>query len=158
MDSSRDDGPQKLLKNDGSISVQVVESMRTPGRLSDAANASLEGTRVLTLQSFLSANAIRATDSMHGIDWCSSNNSTPCAVRSISVPVLFAAMGAHYFIRDNELHYEMAASADKDFIVVEGATHGIRPCTSREHTPGEYANSVRHFFDYVRNWIDERFQ
>ena len=35
---------------------------------------------------------------------------------------------AHYFIRDNEIHYEVAASADKDFIVIEGATHGITPC------------------------------
>ena len=31
-------------------------------------------------------------------------------------------MGGHYFIRDNEIHYEMAASKDKDFVVIEGAT------------------------------------
>jgi hypothetical protein len=45
------------------------------------------------------------------------------------------AMGAHYFIRDNELHFEDAASGDKDFIVVEGATHGFAPCTACENTP-----------------------
>ena len=33
-------------------------------------------------------------------------------------------MGAHYFVRDNELHYDIAASKDKDFVVIEGATHG----------------------------------
>ena len=38
--------------------------------------------------------------------------------------VLFAAMGGYTFIRDNEIHYELAASKDKDYIVVEGATHG----------------------------------
>ena len=31
-------------------------------------------------------------------------------------------MGAHYFIRDSEMFYEWAKSADKDFIVIEGAT------------------------------------
>jgi hypothetical protein len=43
-------------------------------------------------------------------------------VQSISVPVLFAAMGGSVFIRDNELAYEVARSPDKDFVVIEGAT------------------------------------
>ena len=150
--------PQKLLKNDGTIATQVVESVRPIGRGSEAQNASFaNGTRLLTARSFLSANAIRARDSMDDIDWCSSNNSTPCALRAISIPLLVTAMGAHYFIRDNEIHYEVAASADKDFVVVEGATHGIRPCTACERTPGQYSNSVRNFFDYVQRWIDARF-
>jgi pimeloyl-ACP methyl ester carboxylesterase len=152
--------PQKLLKNDGTIATQIVESVRpapmTPG--APARNASFtNGTRLLTLRSFLSANAIRARDSMDDIDWCSSNNSTPCALRSITIPVLITAMGAHYFIRDNEIHYEAAASADRDFIVVEGATHGIRPCTPCEKTPGQYGNSVKNYFDYVAKWINARF-
>jgi len=150
--------PQKLLKNDGTIATQVVESVRPIGRGSEAQNASFaNGTRLLTARSFLSANAIRARDSMDDIDWCSSNNSTPCALRAISIPLLVTAMGAHYFIRDNEIHYEVAASADKDFVVLEGATHGIRPCTACERTPGQYSNSVRNFFDYVQRWITARF-
>ncbi len=36
------------------------------------------------------------------------------------VPVLIAAMGAHYFIRDNDIHYEVAASDDKDFVIIRG--------------------------------------
>ena len=79
------------------------------------------------------------------------------AVRAVSIPLLVTAMGAHYFIRDNEIHYDMAASADKDFIVIEGATHGIRPCTVCERSPGEYSNTVRNFFDYVQRWINARF-
>ena len=123
--------PQKLLKNDGTVVTQIVESVRPIGRGSEAQNAAFStGTRLLTARSFLSANAIRAHDSMDDIDWCSSNNSTPCALRVVTIPLLVTAMGAHYFIRDNEIHFEVAASADKDFIVVEGATHGIRPCTA----------------------------
>ena len=150
--------PRKLLKNDGTVVTQIVESVRPVGRGNDAANAAFRtGTRLLTLRSFLSANAIRAKDSMDDIDWCSSNNSTPCAVQRISVPLLVTAMGAHYFVRDNELHYEMAASKDKDFVVIEGATHGIAPCTACERTAGQYGNSVKNFFDYVAKWIAQRY-
>lgn len=150
--------PRKLLKNDGTISTQIVESAmrygappRGPARFSGTA-------RVLTVRSFLSTNAVRASNSQDGIDYCSTNNSVPCAVRSITVPVLFAAMGAYTFIRDNEIHYELAASSDKDYIVVEGATHGATPCKECENTPGQYSNSVRNFFDYVARWINSRFR
>ena len=150
--------PRKLLKNDGTVVTQIVDSVRPIGRGSEAQNASFStGTRLLTARSFLSANAIRAHDSMDDIDWCSSNNSTPCALKVVTIPLFITAMGAHYFIRDNEIHFDVAASPDKDFIVVEGATHGIRPCTACERTPGQYANSVRNYFDYVQRWITERF-
>jgi pimeloyl-ACP methyl ester carboxylesterase len=149
--------PRKLLKNDGSISTEIIESAmhygapaRTPGSFRDTA-------RVLTVRSFLSTNAIRATNSQDGIEYCSTNNSVPCAVKSITVPVLFAAMGGYTFIRDNELHYELAASKDKDFIVIEGATHGATPCKECEKTPGQYSNSVKNFFDYAAQWINSRF-
>ena len=150
--------PRKLLKNDGTVTTQIVESVRPASRGSEQQNASFEhGTRMLTVKSFLSANAVRSTNSMDGIDWCSSNNSTPCAVQNITVPVLFTAMGGHYFIRDNEIHYEMSASKDKDFIVIDGATHGIRPCTACETSPGQYSNTVRNFFDYVQKWVTDRY-
>ncbi len=150
--------PQKLLKNDGTIITQIVESVRVPApelaQLNPAFNG---GTLFLTVRSFLSANAIRAWDSIDGIDHCSSNNSTVCAVQSISVPVLFATMQGHYFIRDNEIHYDLAKSKDKDLIVIEGATHGITPCMPCEQFPGQYSNSVKNFFDYVAAWINARF-
>jgi pimeloyl-ACP methyl ester carboxylesterase len=150
--------PRRLLKNDGTVSMQIVESVRQPARGYDRRNASFEGgARMMTLRSFLSANAIRARDSMDDVDWCSSNNSTRCAVRSLSIPILIAAMGAHYFIRDSEIHYEEAASADKELIVVEGATHGATPCTACETTAGQYANSQKNFYDYATQWIKARF-
>jgi pimeloyl-ACP methyl ester carboxylesterase len=150
--------PQKLLKNDGTVATQIVESVRRPARGYDRRNASFDGgARVMTVRSFLSANAIRARDSLDDVDWCSSNNSTPCAVRSISIPTLITAMGAHYFIRDNEIHYAAAAAADKEFIVIEGATHGFAPCTACETTPGQYGNSQKNFFDYAAKWINARF-
>ncbi len=151
--------PRNLLKNDGTIDdCCVLDSVRVAAPDIAKQNATFDGgTLFLTVRSFLSANAVRATNSLDGIDHCSSNNSTVCALQQISVPVLFGAMGGHYFIRDNEIHYEVAKSKDKDFITIEGATHSISPCTECENTKGQYANSVKNFFDYVAKWVNARF-
>jgi pimeloyl-ACP methyl ester carboxylesterase len=150
--------PVKLLRNDGTVAMQVVKSVFVANPSVARGNLRFgTGTKVFTLRSFLSAQAIRAGNAVDDIDYCSSNNSTICAVQSISVPVLFAAMGAHYFIRDNERQYDMARSKDKDFVVIEGANHGFTPCTPCETRPGQYSNTVKNLFDYTANWINARF-
>lgn len=150
--------PQKLIKNDGTVVTEIVKSVRVPNLQAARQNGQFEnGTRLLTVKSFLGANAVRATDSMDGIDHCSSNNSPPCHLPAITVPTLVTAMGGHYFIRDNEIHYELSGAKDKDFVVVEGAEHGQTPCKACETTPGQYGNSVKNFYNYVRDWIDKRF-
>ena len=60
--------PQKLLKNDGTIVTQIVESVRLPDPDTCRVKAqhSTAVREFLTVSSFLSANAIRATDSMDG--------------------------------------------------------------------------------------------
>jgi hypothetical protein len=150
--------PERLLRNNGSIVTQVVTSVYVAEPRLAALHRTFDaGTKVLSIRSFLSANAVRSTNSLSEIDDCSSNNSTICAVRSIRVPELFVAMGAHYFVRDTEREYDAATTADKDMIVIEGATHGFTPCTRCETTPGQYANSVKNFFDYVHDWIGKRY-
>lgn len=150
--------PRKLLRNNGTTVTQIVRSVRPATRPNPAQNATFDGgARLLTLKSFLTANAIRSTNSMTGIDWCSSNNSTPCALGQIAVPLLVSAMGGNTGLRDNEWLYETAASRDKDFFVLEGATHNIDPCVECETRKGEYGNSVRNFFNYVRDWLNVRF-
>jgi len=150
--------PQKLVKNDGTVVTQIVKSVRPPDTGRAAPNGTYNtGARLLTVTSFLSANAIRATDSLDysKIDWCSTNNSVPCALKSISVPILITAMGAHYFVSDSEYYFDVAKSTDKDFITIEGAVHGITPCN--ECAGGPYSNSVKNFFDYVAKWINARY-
>jgi hypothetical protein len=128
--------PRKLLKKDGTIEdQQKVESVRMAG-LDPKAARSFEATMFLMAKSFLSVRAMRSMDAMDRIDWCSSNNSTNCNLQRVSTPLLVTAMGGHYFIRDSELFFEMAASRDKDFFVIEGATHNGTPCTSVEGLPG----------------------
>ena len=106
----------------------VVESVRIPQPEDAANNASYsDGTLFLTVRSFLSLRSIRAWNSMDGLDIDSVNNVTVDHLRRITVPLLIFTSGGHYFIRDNEIHYENAASADKDFVVTEGAAHAVHP-------------------------------
>ncbi|HEX6438012.1 MAG TPA: hypothetical protein VF182_12820 [Candidatus Binatia bacterium] len=155
--------PEKLLKNDGTIAVQIVESL-APSRpeLAEANQTFSEGAREgLTVRSFLSSNAIRANNSMDEsqIDLCSSNNSTPCMLQQVSVPLLAAANQASFqnLIQEVEINYLYANSADKDFIVVEGATTGVTPCTNCANPATSYANVTKNFFDYAAKWINDRF-
>jgi pimeloyl-ACP methyl ester carboxylesterase len=149
--------PRKLLKNNGTIDdTQVVRTVRVPNPGNKETDESFDGMLFLNLTSFLSANAIRSWNSLDGIVWCSSNNSTPCAVAHIQVPILVMAMQGHYFIRDGEHIYESAlnSGSDRDFVVVEGANHGLSPCTpcSALHAGADYSNARINLFNYVRDW------
>lgn len=149
--------PRKLLKNDGTIDDGGrVKSVRVAAF--DPRDAKgFDATMFLTVKSFLSVRAIRSADSMDGIDWCSSNNSTTCNLQYVSVPLLVTAMGGHYFVRDSEIFFDMAASKDKEFVVIEGATHGGTPCTKCEPSKGAYANATKNLFDLMQSWINARF-
>jgi pimeloyl-ACP methyl ester carboxylesterase len=146
--------PRKLVRNDGSVDdTQVVKSVAVADPSNGPKNMAFDtGTKLLSLRSFLSANAVRANDSIDDIDVCSTNNSTICAVQSITVPTLFMAMGGYYFVRDNEKMFDLSASKDKDFAVIEGATHFFTPCVPCEPTKGAYSNTTKNLFDYVARW------
>ena len=150
--------PQKLLKNDGSISKEIVTSVSPPELdTKETTNSFNRGTKLVSLQSFLSTQAVRSTNSLDGIDHCSSNNSTVCAAASISAPLMVAGMGGYLFIRDSEEEYEAAKSADKDLVFIEGATHGFTPCRNCASSPEAYSNSAKNLFDYIKTWTDTRF-
>ena len=151
--------PAKLLKNDGTVKSDAVVHSVAKGDPSLAKRhvTYIDGTRTLTVKSFLSANAVRSKNSLDDIDVCSSNNSTICAVQQINIPIMFAAMGAYYFVGDNERMFDLAKTKDKDFVVIEGATHGFTPCIPCGPTPDAYANSVKNLFDYAAAWINKRF-
>jgi hypothetical protein len=73
-------------------------------------------------------------------------------------PLLVSAMGAGTGLRDNEWLYDQAASRDKDFFVLEGATHNIEPCVECETRKGQFANCTKNYFTYLRDWINQRFR
>jgi hypothetical protein len=151
--------PQRLLQNDGTIVTQIIRSVRLPDPTRKEGNETFaDGTKNLTVTSFLSANAIRSTDSLdyRQIDWCSTNNSLPCALQQIKVPLLVTAMGAGNFVNDSEEYFlNYAKSVDKEFITTAGLLHGITPCGNC--AGGPYNNQVKNYWDYVTNWIKVRF-
>ncbi len=156
------DGPVKLLKNDGTIEdCCKVESVRIHGQSSESRKTFNSGTLYLSLKSFLSVRAVRSSHAIDEIDWCSTNNSAPCAVQKITVPLLVVTMGGHYFIRDGEIIYNLATMADKDYIVIEGATHGGTPCTNcmpaGQQYDGRFDNAVDNNFNYIADWITQRY-
>jgi hypothetical protein len=135
--------PQKLLKNDGSIVTQIVHSVRVANPGDAQTNKTFNnGSRDLTVRSFLSLRAARATNSFDGIDITSNNNSTDYHLQGILVPLLVVSSGGHYFIPAGERHYDSAKSQNKDYIVIEGAAHGGPECVPCESFPGQYANSL----------------
>lgn len=155
--------PEKLLKNDGTIVKSLVESIAPPRpELAKLNRTFSEGARGgLTLRSFLSSNAIRSTNSLDEkqIDLCSSNNSTPCMVQNVSVPLLAVAHQASFqnLIQEVEFNYLSAKSTDKDFIVIEGSMTSISACTNCARPATDYSNARKNFFDYTAKWITERF-
>ena len=149
--------PRELVKNDGTVQTQIVESVRL-ANLKPTDAVGFGATMFLTVKSFLSVRAVRSTDSMDGIDWCSSNNSTNCNLQQVTVPLLVTTMGGHYFIRDGEVFFDMAVSADKDYFVIEGATHGGTPCTACSAVTGvSYSNATKNLFDLMASWMNARY-
>ncbi len=144
----------KLLQNDGSIKLGKVTSVAVATGPADTKTLQ---TLYYNVHSFLTSHSIRATDSINGIDYCSSNSSSICGAQSVTVPAMVAGMGGYMFVRDSERLYDNLASKDKDIIIVEGAVHGFTACTACEKTPGQYANSENNLFDYVRDWANRHF-
>ena len=136
---------------------QIVRTVRVPepGIKEDDETAPEEH----TITSFLTANAIRSHHSLDDLDWCSTNNSTVCAVRSISVPTLVLTHQGHYFIRDGEEIYEQSAALDKQYVVIEGSTHGGTNCNAcaTYWGTGPFVNVTRNIYNFIASWATARF-
>ncbi len=153
-----------LLKGDGTRSTEVLRSVRIPsGKASDAMSYA-GGTLPISVRIYLGAHAIRTNDTYNmysndltGVDFESTNTSTVNMVENLSAPLLLMTMTGHYFIRPSEIILEHAASADKQLVGVEGAAHGITPCTACATTPGQFGDTVGHTFSFIDEWIAARF-
>jgi hypothetical protein len=51
----------------------------------------------------------------------------------------------------------MAASVDKDFLVIEGASHGRNALHGLRAISGAVSEYGENLFDQVANWINARF-
>ncbi len=117
---------------------------------------------------WLGARALRTNgpyrqtaDGTTGIDWDSSNTSTITHMKTVTKPLLMISHGAHYFMAPDEMIFDAAKSADKTFVVVEGATHPGTPCgdceTARGLPKGYYGDTLTRRHDYFDEWLSKRF-
>ena len=152
--------PEQVLTNSGAVVTENYTTRRLPDGSDYPGILTFDsGSKNLTVTSFLSANAIRSTDALdyNQIDWCSTNDSVPCALQSIKTPILMIGMGAYYFFPDMEKYYlNYSASPDKTFVIADGLVHGLTICTPN-CTGGPYTNMQTNLWNYVASWIQARF-
>jgi hypothetical protein len=152
--------PEQVLTNSGAVVTENFTTERLPNGSDYPGILTFDtGSKNLTVTSFLTANAIRSTDALDysKIDWCSTNDSVPCALQSIKTPILMIGMGAYYFFPDLERYYlNYSASPDKTFVIADGLVHGLTICTPN-CAGGPYTNMQNNLWNYIASWISARF-
>lgn len=146
-----------------------IQTVRVAGGVNgDPAKVNFEyggaGTFSISVRSFLSTYAVKTNgplmitqDDIQGIDWASSNTSTPSNLEGVHVPALQIAGTGWYWAVPSEIEFNHLASADKELIFVEGMEHALDTCKPCEQFPGQYGDAGAEAFDYVAAWTRSRF-
>lgn len=154
---SRTKRPHILLKADGSKPEVIVQSIRpaTGQQNAQAIDACCtEGN--YTVRQFLANDAVRTTkdfalteNDVLGVDWKTSNTSTPANAAGITAPTLVLTMTCFQFVVPSEIVYDQLAAKDKTYAAVEGAEHTFTPCKP------EYGDTKQRAFDFVASWLSK---
>ena len=159
--------PRKLIHADGSITEEIVHSVRTAENPVSLTHSLDEGGRIMTVKNYLTSYAVRTLDGygygedgVWGIDWESSYCCPVGNVAKIHVPLLVVGMTAGWEYLASETIYEQAASEDKDIAFVEGATHKFHTAKHCEAFPGQFGDTMKLLHDYAADWLssENRFQ
>jgi hypothetical protein len=157
-------GAYPLLHADGSITTDIVHSVRRPSGSARASRSYASALVGISVRQFLCSHALRTTsdyaigeDFVLGVDWASSITSTPTNMVGVSVPTVIMPMTGHYFLVTDEIIYEHAAAIDKEIVFVDGASHGGTTCTACERFPGEFGDTAETLFNYLETWLEKRF-
>lgn len=155
-------GEWTLLHGDGSVSTQVINSLRAPTNDTSLTGSLSDGAQVATVREFLVSYAVRTTeeygysaDTIYGIDWSSSYNCPPGNIQYVSAPLLTMGMTAGWEYLAAETIYENAAGSDKTIAFVEGANHMFETETALEEYPGQFGDTVTTLYDYVDGWLSQ---
>lgn len=158
---SRTKRPHKLLHADGSVTREIIHSLRGAENPASLTGSLTEGGRIMTVKNYLSSYAVRTLedygygeDGVWGVDWASSYNCPVGNVEHIHVPLLLVGMTAGWEYLASETIYDHAASEDKDLAFVEGADHKFYPAAHLEQYPGQFGDTMALLHDYAANWLD----
>jgi hypothetical protein len=157
---SRTVRPWPLIHPDGSITTQIVQSVRPPENTQNPARYMMRGALKTTVRNFLSSYAVKVTgdfgydeSSIHGVIWDSSYSSPPGNAEGITVPFLALGMSGHWEGLSAEVIYDNTKSTDKTLAFVEGATHMYTPCTKCEKYPGQFGDTEKTAYDFADKWL-----
>lgn len=149
-----------LLRGDGSVSNEIIHSVRVPETPPMQLSSFKFGALKTTVRNYLSSYAIRTTadfgydeDTIRGVEWNSTYASPPGNAEGITVPFLALGMTGHWEGLAAEVIYEHTSSADKSLAFVEGADHVYEPCKKCEKTSGQFGDTVKTTYDYVDSWL-----
>jgi pimeloyl-ACP methyl ester carboxylesterase len=147
-------------------SPQIVRSIRPVTASKSADESWASGAGDYTASSYLATAAIKApnlhitADSISGVDWASTNTATVDNVRGITTPLLIMGMTASQDLDpvQQEMYYQNATgTTDKTLVYVDGATHGLTPCTNCKDSAATYGDTVSEIFNYMASWLNQRF-
>ncbi len=150
-----------LIHADGSITHEIVYSLRRS--LIDSSPTPLfhAAASVGTVRSYLTEHAVLATeeyaiheDRVTGIDWDHVYNCTPGNIKHVTVPLLAMGMTGSYEYLAAEEIYNNAAAKDKSLAFVEGAAHMFTANRAIEEYPGQFGDTEKLLFDYVDQWLE----
>ena len=155
--------PRMLVHADGSVTKEIVPSLRGPENPRSMTHSLLEGGRIMTVYNYLTSYAVRTTpdywygeDRVEGIDWHSTYNSPVGNVEYIHAPTLILGMTAGWEYLASETIYEHSAAASREIAFIEGATHKFSPDRSREKYPGQFGDTMKTLHDYMAEWIESQ--
>jgi hypothetical protein len=161
---TRTQKPWPLLHANGSVTTEIVHSVRVPVLTENPSHAYVGAALKTTVRSFLSTYAIRVTTdygygaetAIRGVEWTSSWASNPGNAEGITVPFLTMGMTGSFEMSTAETIHEHAGSADKTLVYVDGATHGYATCKKCEKTPGQYGDTMKTLYDYADGWLGKQ--
>jgi hypothetical protein len=155
-----------LLHPDGSITTEIVHTVRVPRAMQSVTPSLNQGAITTTVRRFLKNYAVRTTpeygftaDTLSGIDYKSSWAIALNSVEGITKPLLQMGMtGSHEFFLVETVR-EHAKSADKTLAYVEGAVHGFGACKECALAKGlpenYYGDTIKTLYDYIDGWLSK---
>lgn len=152
--------PWPLIHNNGSISTQIVYSVRPAESPTSSLHSYVDGAFKSTVGRFLRVFAIRVTedfayeeDGFRGVVWNSSHLVPRNEVAGISVPLLTMGNTGHWEYLNAEKENLAHGGNDTTTAFVEGASHLISACEECEEYAGQYNNTIKNAFDFQADWL-----
>ncbi len=153
-----------LIHADGSVTHQVVPSVRTARKGIDPTPLLGLGAMSTTVRTYLTSNCVRTgpdyavtEDGIEGIDYDSAFCCPPGNVKHIHIPLLVMGMTGGYECIASEIIYQNAASEDKTIAFVEGGTHMLGTAKDAEAYPGQFGDAAKTLFDHISDWLDAKY-